>query len=117
MCKNSSDIFEKLQNVMKEDLVFTSPRLTRRQLASLLYTNEKYLYDTLKEHLGISFSEYILAFRLDYACSLLLTANNRTVEDIALTAGFSSRKTFYRQFRKRYKMSPTQYKKKHRKIP
>ena len=66
---------------------------------------------TLKENTGLTYSQYILALRIDYACQLLSDPNNNLfVEEIDELSGFSSRETFYRQFKKNYNMSPAQFK-------
>ena len=87
--------------------------LNRKALADMLSTNEKYLHDLIKEYTGLTCAEYIISLRLDHACRLLDDADNYlTVDEIADNSGFSSRKTFYRQFGKHYNISPAQYRKK-----
>ena len=103
-------LYVALLKLMSEEKVFTIHKLNRKSLASMLGTNEKYLYDILKECAGLSYSEYIISLRLEYACLLLSGPNNNLlVEEIGRQAGFASRKTFHRQFQKNYGMSPTQY--------
>jgi len=86
--------------------------LNRKALADMLSTNEKYLHDLIKEYTGLTCAEYIISLRLDHACRLLDDVNNyRTVDKIAENSGFSSSKTFYRQFRKHYNCSPALYRK------
>ena len=97
---------------MDEKKVYTLHGLNRKELADMLDTNEKYLHELIKEYTGLTCAEYIISLRLDHACRLLDDVNiYRTVEEIADNSGFSSSKTFYRQFRKHYNCSPALYRK------
>ena len=99
-----------LRKLMDEEMVFTQHGLNRKTLSIMLNTNEKYLHDLIKEVTGIPCSEYINSLRLDHARLMLEDANSKlTIEAIADQSGFSSRKTFYRQFNKRYRTTPAQY--------
>lgn len=115
--QNSSDseqlrngkLFAALKELMKNDAIYSQPDIDRKAIADLLNTNEKYLFDSIKENTGMSFSEYLLNLRLNHAKQLLSEDNNLTVEDIALRSGFGSRTTFHRQFREKYKLSPAEF--------
>lgn len=71
-------------------------------------------HDTLNKRLnttiGMSLSEYITFLRLDYACKLL-AETNLTIDVVADDAGFNTTRTFLRQFKGKYNLSPTQYRK------
>ena len=111
--ESKNRMYVALQKLMSEEKVFTIQKLNRKSLASMLGTNEKYLFEILKEYTGLTYSEYILSLRLNYACGLLSDLNNNfLVEEVGSLAGFSSRKTFHRQFLKNYGMSPAQYRNK-----
>ena len=99
-----------LRKIMDEEKIFTQHGLNRKILSIMLNTNEKYLYDLIKEVTGMSCSEYINSLRLEHARLMLEDANSKlTIEAIADQSGFSSRKTFYRNFNKRYCTTPAQY--------
>ncbi|MCL2511178.1 MAG: helix-turn-helix transcriptional regulator, partial [Bacteroidales bacterium] len=54
--------------------------------------------------------EYINDLRLDEA-KRLLDNSDLTIESIALDCGFNTSRTFYNQFRERYRMTPAAYRK------
>lgn len=58
-----------------------------------------------KEFTGQTFTQYLRAYRIKYACHLLLTTE-LPVTDIAYQCGYSSLKTFYRQFKTVEGVSP-----------
>ena len=116
--ERKEDMYAMLRKLMDEEKVYTLHGLDRKQLADMLGTNEKYLHDLIKEFTGLPCAEYITSLRLDHACRLLADADNKhTVDEIADYSGFSSRKTFYRQFSKHYNISPAQYRKENHKNP
>lgn len=51
-----------------------------------------------KEYTGQTFTQYLRTYRIKYACHLLLTTDSPVI-DIAYQCGYSSLKTFYRQFK------------------
>ncbi|RVC68321.1 AraC family transcriptional regulator, partial [Mesorhizobium sp. M2A.F.Ca.ET.046.02.1.1] len=59
---------------------------------------------------GTSFSDYVNGERLAYGHSCLTDRRQllRRIADIAFEVGFNEPSTFYRQFRLRYGMTPTE---------
>ena len=104
-------LFAALKELLKDETILAQTDIDRKSIAERLNTNEKYLFDSIKEHTGLSFSEYINEMRLNLAKKLLLDESNYTVEDIAIRAGFGSGRTFYRRFREKYNLSPIEYRK------
>lgn len=106
----SKELFCKLKELMKDPLIFTDPKVNRKIIAELLGTNEKYVFDIIKEYYGTNISDYINTLRLNYARGLLsLSENKRTIESIAIDSGFNSRSAFYRLFKEYYGMTPLEF--------
>ncbi len=105
-----ADLYEKLRELMKDPTVYTDPSLSRRSLAEMLGTNEKYLHEVIRTHYGATFTEYINALRLNYARQLLVgSAEKYTVETVAIICGIDSRNTFHRLFREHYGLTPDEF--------
>ena len=103
-------LYLRLKELMKDEKNYTDPNISRRALAAKLVTNERYLFETIKKHLNLSFAEYINLLRLDYAREILSKKNNEmTLEDIAIMSGFKTRQTFHRLFRDRYGLTPSEF--------
>lgn len=62
----------------------------------------------------MGFVEYLTGFRLEKACQMLRSAlPKRSMLQIALSCGFHDQKDFCRAFKRRYAMTPTQYRRSH----
>ena len=106
----SDRLYLRLKELMKNEKSYTDPNLTRKTLAIKLITNEKYLHETIKRNLDLSYTEYINLLRLDYAREMMSQHQNElALENIAMMSGFGTRQTFYRLFRDRYGLSPSEY--------
>lgn len=62
----------------------------------------------LLERQHTSVADIVTELRLRYAC-LLLETTDYVLQYIADEAGFNTLRTFYRQFKKKYKFTPTEY--------
>jgi len=83
-----------------------------KDISKLVFLSEKHLSRKFKEELDISFSEYVINRRLTYA-SGLLAGNTFSISNIAIMSGFNSPSYFIKQFRKKYGVSPSEYRKTH----
>lgn len=68
------------------------------------------------DRLHTSFPYYVNSRRIEYARNQLLNSNN-SVTQIALDAGFGSTRTFFREFRQIYHVSPGEYRRQHPSSP
>lgn len=58
---------------------------------------------------GMTLLEFVNNSRVEYAGVLLLDRTNKTIETIAGESGFNTTRTFLRQFKAKYNMSPSEY--------
>ncbi|MDH6312954.1 AraC-like DNA-binding protein [Parabacteroides sp. PFB2-10] len=105
----SAKLYLSLKELMESEQLFKQTDINRKKIATLLGTNEKYLYDAVRENTDCSFNEYINRLRIRYARQLLTSEENLTIDEIAFLSGFGSKVTFYRNFREHYKLSPSEY--------
>ncbi|MDF9828902.1 AraC family transcriptional regulator [Parabacteroides sp. PF5-6] len=103
------NLYRELSLLMKREKLFTDPNLDRRVLAERLGTNEKYIADAIHSGSQETLSAYITRLRLQYATELLDSQPDLTLEAIALDAGFSSYRTFFRAFSQSFGMTPRDY--------
>lgn len=68
----------------------------------------------MKQKTGYTFQELLQRKRFQKAVYLLVETE-LTVEDIALEVGYENQSYFYRQFQKRYGMTPKKYRDLHKK--
>jgi AraC-like DNA-binding protein len=105
-------IEEKITLAMKESKIFLNSRLTVKQLAKELGSNEKYVSNIINQRYQMNFSNFVNDFRIKYAAEILLDDNykNFTIEAIGGLSGFSSKSAFNATFKKINGMTPSEYK-------
>lgn len=103
-------LYMELQQLMNEKKLYRDPKLTRDRVVAKLGTSRKTFIEVLQNHINMSFIDYVNTFRLNEA-SALLENEEYTNETIAEVVGFGSVNTFYRQFRNKYGISPSEYRK------
>lgn len=87
---------------------YRNPNLTQIQVADLFHISNYTLSRLFKNQVGVGFSEYLAAKRLEYAKELLLTSSH-SVKEIAAMAGFTSENYFSRTFKLYEGVSPSAF--------
>lgn len=85
-------------------------KLTLEKVASRVFVNPKYFSHTFKKVMGVSFTDYIIQLRVQYACRLLETTNYHAYR-ISNECGFSDASYFNRVFCANINMTPQKYRK------
>lgn len=78
------------------------------RLARLCYFSEYHFMRFFKKYIGISCLEYIKNLRLENAAARLAKGENSILE-ISMSCGFSNLSYFYREFKKKYGMTPKKF--------
>ncbi|MGT2801799.1 AraC family transcriptional regulator [Streptococcus henryi] len=84
--------------------------LKLEKLAKEFGYNSNYLSNKLKRSTGKNFQEILLEKRLLIACDLL-SNTNLSLEEVSFESGFNSSSYFFRQFKKHYQCTPSEYRK------
>ncbi|BDD07018.1 helix-turn-helix domain-containing protein [Aureibacter tunicatorum] len=100
-----------VQKLNIEDYVIdniTNPDLSAEGWADHLNISKSHLYKKVKKETGMSPHNFILDKKLDFSIDLL---NNLdlTINEVLFSSGFNNRIQFYRVFKKKYNMSPKEY--------
>lgn len=88
---------------------YLEPKLSLRETAERLASNESYVSRAINQGLGKSFNQYINELRVAHAKKKLKT-EKAAVLNIALDSGFNSKATFNRVFKEFVGKTPSQYK-------
>lgn len=110
MGKKGGNLFDSLEELMLREHPYLKNNLTRKELADMLNTNERYLAEAIRlGPKGQTFREYINSYRIKYARKLLITHPEIPVQVIVAESGFASRATFYRLYKEIYHEPPTRH--------
>jgi len=112
--KNKQLIESKVQQVFFEDKIFLNPDLTIEKCMSLLQVSRAALVQYLELEYQSTFKDFINKLRVDEVKRLIQdTAFTKyDLMGIASQAGFQSKSTFHRVFKKMEGLTPTEYKSK-----
>ena len=107
----NEQLFLRLMELMRKQQSYTDADLNRDTLATMLGTNHRYIDEAIRECSDSpSTKAFIDGYRVDHAARLL-TSTNDPIALIAEMSGFANRTTFNEQFRNRFKMTPSEYRK------
>ncbi|MFK0523694.1 helix-turn-helix transcriptional regulator [Paenibacillus illinoisensis] len=81
-------------------------------VADKLKLTPGYLSSVFKEKTNINFSEYLNNLRVERAKELLVNVDLR-IQDIAMQVGYQNVNSFIRMFKRRYGLTPGEYRKRH----
>ena len=97
------EFVEKMRKKISESM--SNPDLNPEFLANAMNMSVRNLYRKLKDLDFPSPNDYIKGIRMEHAAHLLLTTT-LPIQDIIYQSGFNNRSNFYKEFDKRYSMTP-----------
>jgi AraC-like DNA-binding protein len=98
----------RLQAIYKYIVENYHRKVTLTEIAALVSMNKTAFCLFFKKARNQSFAAYLMDFRLQMACSML-SRTDKNISDIAYTAGFADVPYFNRVFKRKYEISPTEY--------
>ncbi|GHA21615.1 hypothetical protein GCM10008090_34420 [Arenicella chitinivorans] len=103
----------KVLNLVKQQVetqcLYRDSQLTLAALAEQVGVSVHQLSETLNQHDGKNFNQFINEYRVAEVCEQLGQPADRKLIDLALDAGFSSKSSFNAIFKKVTGVTPTQY--------
>lgn len=115
--ERQTELYIRLEKMMKEDRLYRDSSLSLGKAAELLTTNRTYLSQVVNERSGKSFSGYVSEWRLNEAVELLSdSSNSDSLKEIGSKVGFTSPSNFYTLFRNKVGVSPSVFRENVKKI-
>ena len=105
-----AEIAEKIKEWVGKD-GYVCPGLTIKELSDILHTNRTYLSEYIKTTYNMSFRDWIIGLRIEYAKRLLMQYQALTVADVAEKSGFQSPSHFIRLFKENAGCTPVKWRK------
>ncbi|WP_293667953.1 helix-turn-helix domain-containing protein [uncultured Parabacteroides sp.] len=102
-------MFEELDRILTKERLFLDPELSRDSIIRRTHINKNRIASLIQTFTGTNFNGYINNMRLEYSILLLKDYTNYTIPAVAADSGFNNVRTFYRLFREKYGMTPTEY--------
>lgn len=98
-----------IDQLMDEQQLFRRSGLKLQDVADLLHSNRTYITECIKSARGMSFSQYVNTYRVNYAKELLLKDADRKISAVATDAGFSTEVSFFRAFKTLTGLTPNEF--------
>jgi AraC-like DNA-binding protein len=103
---------EKLKAYMNENKPYLDESLNLENLAMGINIAPRYLSQVINQAFNQNFSDFVNSYRINYAIEQLSgRSNNKTISEIYFEAGFKSKATFYKAFKKHQNVTPTIFRK------
>ena len=107
---DSWQLFLKLEDAMDKDKIYLNKSLTRADILELLGIGKNRLGKMFQDIGGdLSLPSYINGKRLNHALEVISEHPEYTVNEVADASGFSNTRNFHLLFKKRFGITPLQY--------
>jgi AraC-like DNA-binding protein len=106
----------KLVDALNTDKLYADHSLSLRMLSDLTGVTKNHISETLSQHLGVNFFDFVNSHRTAEA-KRLLAETDRSILEIGLEVGFNSRSTFNAAFKKHVGSAPSLYRANARSAP
>ncbi len=107
----ANGILESIDKIMQQQKLFLDNSLNIEKLAALISSQPQYVSQAINQYRQINFYELVASCRIDYAKQKLMADPNKSVLDIAMSAGFNAKSTFNNTFKKLTGLTPSQFRK------
>jgi len=107
------NLLQEIVLLIEEEKYYLQQKITIDKIAKQLNSNSKYVSQIINENYHTSFSNLINKYRVNKVCELLLNKeyDHFSFEGIAEKAGFSSKSSFNKTFKKITGVTPSYFKK------
>lgn len=103
------DIFNKVRQYVIAEKHFLDKNITINIVVRKCAVKKNSLNKVLRLKVNMAFHAYINRLRVIYASSLLLDPSNKLIDVVASEASFNNTRTFVRNFKVEYHMTPSEY--------
>ena len=106
------DIVEKAVAYLQEN--YADPGISAQLLADKYHITPSYFSRLFHEKCGCAFPDYLTTLRMEKAKELLLSESNKSIQEICELVGYSNPSYFNAIFKKKFGVTPGQFRKNHR---
>lgn len=103
-------LFERIEQLMKEEKVYTDNEFSQSKLSALLTSNETYVSRAINQIGNKNFSTYVNEYRVKEAKQIMLDAKEKiNLKFLPERVGIKSKSTFYRIFKSMTGLTPAEF--------
>lgn len=102
-------LYKKLNQIMKEKELFLDPDFGLATLSQEVGLSRTIISSVLNRHAGTNFNDWLSEYRINYLLEQMRCNSNLELNELYPKAGYTSRSTFFRQFRNVTGLTPLQY--------
>ena len=103
-------LYIRIREVMNNEQPFLDPNLTLSKLARIVGTNRTDLSQTLNSQTKANFNKWLSTYRVNHISLQIKAHPEKSLDELFPLSGFSSRTSFFRQFRQVTGKSPREHK-------
>ena len=92
-------LMSRICELMEREKPYLNSDLKIADIASMLAVNHYYISDCINSARGCSFSQFVNTYRTEHAKQLLLTRPDIKLSEVWVSSGFSTERTFLRNFK------------------
>ena len=102
-------LMERICQHMESELPYLHSDLKLQDVADALNSNRTYISDCIKAERGMTFPQFVNAYRVEHAKQLLSNRPDIKISSVGPESGFSSDASFFRAFKSVTGMSPSEW--------
>lgn len=106
-------LYQRICKLMEDEKLFLNKDLKITELATRIGTNRTYVSSCINHHSGVSFSDFIHRYRIEYAMTILAKDKETSMAEVAELSGYKSGNSFYKAFVKINGITPTKWMESH----
>jgi len=108
----NEELFAFLSKTIKEEEMFRSSDLNRNAVMKRFSLSAARIGNAFMRGGGMGLPEFVRNCRLDYACRLMVEQPEMPFTEVGSQSGYQRTTTFYHDFKDRFGIPPTEYRKK-----
>ena len=102
-------LLPRICQLMEEEKLYLNSKLKLDDVAERLHTNRLYVSTCINNERGCSFSQFVNAYRVEYAQRLLRKHPHKKLIEVSIESGFANEMTFFRVFKSFTGMTPREW--------
>ena len=107
---NSSNLMLRIRQLMEQEQLYLDSNLRLTDLAKRLETNRNVVSACINSQCRCSFSQFIAAYRVEYAKELMRKHPDMKMMQVWMQAGFTTEPSFFRTFKTMTGSTPSEWK-------